>query len=426
MKRLVFISWMLLPLPIVRADAEPLALPPVPWSDLVSDTIAHNPERLFYEAALKAARADATTAGRLAPPEIHGGAGSKRTRDFPTGLAGEGVAWSVGVSQTFEWPGRLSLRKAIANEDVTLAELGYQRFIQALGHRTRLLALQLAGGRARSEVAAQVAARLREVREMLVLRDPGGVTPALEIRILEATELTIRRKAAEAHLAEDGARVELNLLRGKSVSTALGVEATAPVIDELPPLDTLLAAAQTNNFDIRTRASELRQQGFRVELSKNERWPAFTLGPQFTEENSLSQDRQAGVVLSIPLPLWRTSASNVEAAKSRRIQAETVLATTRREVERRIVQAEHGWEIRTAELANWRTNSVDEFRAAAELADRHFRLGAVPAATYVELQRQYLEAVETLLNTRREALEHVLELEQLSGVDLTSTSFSRP
>ena len=45
-------------------------------------------------------------------------------------------------------------------------------------------------------------------------------------------------------------------------------------------------------------------------------------------------------------------------------------------------------------------DSVGRFKEAAELADRHYRLGAVPVATYVELQKQYLEAVEALLDDR--------------------------
>ena len=60
--------------------------------------------------------------------------------------------------------------------------------------------------------------------------------------------------------------------------------------------------------------------------------------------------------------------------------------------------------------------------AAAALADRHYRLGAVPIATYVELQKQYLEAVEALLDTRTEALEAGHQLELLTGVSLSITS----
>ena len=394
--------------------------------DLVSETIKSNPERLFYEAALQGARAELSTAGRLPQPEVHGTAGAKRSRDFQSGLSGEGVAWSVGVSQTFEWPGRLSLRKAIANLEVELAELGYQRFVHALGNRVRLLALTLSGSQERSEVASKVANRLHELRETLLQRDPAGVTPILEVRILEATELTLRKRAAEARLSEDSARVELNLLRGQPTGAEMEVVAEIPILGEIPPVDVLLSSAETNNFDLRSRTAELKQQGFRIDLARNERWPAFTVGPQFSEENSLGQDRLAGVAVSFPLPLWKNPANNVAAAQARRLQAETLLAVSRRDIERRVVNSLHSWQAKKTELENWRPDSVEQFRAASELADRHFRLGAVPATTYVEIQRQYFEAVDTLLNTRREVLENVLELEQLTGMDLTHSLPGKP
>jgi outer membrane protein, heavy metal efflux system len=42
-------------------------------------------------------------------------------------------------------------------------------------------------------------------------------------------------------------------------------------------------------------------------------------------------------------------------------------------------------------------------------------MGAVPVTTYVEMQLQYLEALEALLATRGEALEHWHQLELLVG-----------
>ena len=38
-------------------------------------------------------------------------------------------------------------------------------------------------------------------------------------------------------------------------------------------------------------------------------------------------------------------------------------------------------------------------------------------ATYVELQNSYLDAVEALLDTQREALEAGLKLQELTGLD---------
>ena len=49
------------------------------------------------------------------------------------------------------------------------------------------------------------------------------------------------------------------------------------------------------------------------------------------------------------------------------------------------------------------------------MADRHYRLGAVPIGTYVELQDKYLEATEAINEVQTQALEAALTLEQLTG-----------
>jgi cobalt-zinc-cadmium efflux system outer membrane protein len=70
---------------------------------------------------------------------------------------------------------------------------------------------------------------------------------------------------------------------------------------------------------------------------------------------------------------------------------------------------------RVEEMERWRSNAIEELKEAAALADRHYRLGAVPLATYVELQKQYLDAVEAILESKREALVAAQELEILTG-----------
>ena len=76
------------------------------------------------------------------------------------------------------------------------------------------------------------------------------------------------------------------------------------------------------------------------------------------------------------------------------------------------------YETKLREMARWRPDSVQHFKEAAEVADRHYRLGAVPISTYVELQKQYLDAVEGLLDTKKEALEAAAQLELLTGIPL--------
>ena len=178
----------------------------------------------------------------------------------------------------------------------------------------------------------------------------------------------------------------------------------------------LVAMARTNNFELRVRAVELAQQGLRVDLAKNERFPAISVGPSISEERAGERERIIGVGVSLPLPLWSRNKGNIEAAVARQMQAEVSLNVTERAVERKVVEAALTFETKRREMARWRPDSAQHFKDAAELADRHYRLGAVPISTYVELQKQYLEAVEGLLDTKKEALEAASQLELLTGL----------
>jgi cobalt-zinc-cadmium efflux system outer membrane protein len=381
---------------------------------LVAEALERNPEQKFYDAEIAAAKAGRKTAGLLANPELSGSVGGKLVRGG--GVSSDGVAWSVSLAQPFEWPGRIGLRKAIANHDIELAELGYERFKVALAGRVRTLAYGLFAAQEKSAAASEVAERFKALREVLVQRDPAGLTPLLETRVIEATELNAQRKASEALLATQAALLELNLLRGASPEARLSIAQTHLVFRQADRLESLQSLARTNNFELRVRATELAQQGFRVELAKNERYPAISVGPAYSEEHAGDRERVLGVGISLPLPLWNRNQGNIETALARQMQAEVSLTVTERELQRQVVEAALTYETKLREMAKWRPDSVQHFKEAAELADRHYRLGAVPIATYVELQKQYLDAVEGLLDTKKQALEAAARLELLTGL----------
>jgi cobalt-zinc-cadmium efflux system outer membrane protein len=165
----------------------------------------------------------------------------------------------------------------------------------------------------------------------------------------------------------------------------------------------------------------LAQQGFRVELAKNERFPAISVGPTLSEERAGDRERIIGVGLSLPLPLWNSNKGGIEAAVARQTQAEVSLKVLQRETQRKVIEAALTHEAKLRQMSKWRPDAVAHFREAAELADRHYRLGAVQIAAYVELQKQYLEAVEALLDTKKEALEAAIQLELLTGLKLPLT-----
>lgn len=409
-----------------NAPAEPVtnAAPGTTLDALVAQALSGNPEIQFYEAEIALAKAGRKSAGLWQNPVLSGAAGGKNSRNRDSGLSAEGSAWSVSLMQPFEWPGRLGLRKAIANREIQLAELGLERFRVALASRVRILAYGVFVAQEKAGVAREVAERFKALREVLVQRDPAGIAPLLETRVIEATEVTMQRKASEAELASQSALLELNQLRGVGPGEALVIHEPRFDFGRIAATNVLLAQAWTNNFELRVRTAELAQQGFKVALARNERYPAISVGPSYSEENAFDRERILTLGVSFPLPLWNRNTANIDAAAARQLQAEASLFVAQREVERKVIEAALTYDTQLREMAKWRGDAVQHFREAAELADRHYRLGAVPVSTYVELQKQYLEAVDSLLETKKEALDAVQQLELLTGlpVPLTGTA----
>jgi cobalt-zinc-cadmium efflux system outer membrane protein len=386
---------------------------------LVNEVLEKNPELALYRSEIDAAKGARKTASALSNPEFSGSLGRKRVWDEEGELTGEGAAGEASVMQSLEWPGRIGLRRAIAERDIELAELGLEQFRAVLAGQAKSAIYDAAAAQELAAATREVADHFRSLREVLVQRDPAGLTPLLETRVIEAMELTMQRKAGEAAIAAQAALFRLNRLRGAAADSELSLDR---LLLSFQPLKkdrrTLAALASANDLSVRLRELELARQGFRVDLAGNEQFGAVAVGPSFSQERAGDRERVIGAALSVPLPLWNQNQGNIEMAKAQKSQAETSLDIARHEAERRVIEAAVIYETRFKEMAAWRPDSVRHFKEAAELADRHYRLGAVPVSIYLELQTQYLEAVEGLQSTRREALEAALELELLTQTPL--------
>jgi cobalt-zinc-cadmium efflux system outer membrane protein len=413
----LFIGVLITGVASTRAENARVALSHMTPAALVRHALANNPELKFYAAEIAVAKGTLKTAGTIRNPELHTEAGYKNTRDNSGGPRGEGAAWSVSVNQTFEYPGRIALRKAIAKGDIAIAELHLQQFRLTLAARVRTLAYSVSIAQERSMAAREVADRFQALSDVLAQRPMAGVTPLLETRIIDANTLNFRRQEREAELAAKTAVAELNQLCGGPTTATIQVNAGELNLLKMS-FQTLVDVARANAFDIRIRQAELAQQGFKVALAKNERFSAIAVGPYYSQENAADKEQRAGIGISLPLPLWDRNVGNIETGKAREQLAQASLLTTQREVERRVTQSAATFEAKRDEIAEWQVATVAKFQEAAEVADRNYRLGAIALPVYVETQKQYLEIVGALQEMKKDALQAAQELEILTGLKL--------
>src|SRR5262245_4534950 len=384
---------------------------------LVQQALQRNPELNFFVAEIAAAKGAVRTAGTSRNPELSSELGYKNSHENSGGASGDGGILALSFSQTFEYPGRIALRKAIANHDLGLAGLHLQQVRLTLAARVRSLAYASTSAQERTKAVQEVASRTQALNDVLKQRPLAGVAPQLEAQIISANLRTFLRQERESTLVEKTIAAELNQLCGRSADAALMVNAS-PIVFTALSVARLVNAARSNAFDIRIRQVELAQQGFKVALSKNERFPAIAVGPFYSLENAIDREQRVGLGISLPLPLWDGNVGNIESGKARQQQAQASLALAEREVERRVTQNAATLEAKRAEIETWKNGALAKLREATELADRNYRLGAVPLTTYVEIQKQYLEAISAFNDAEKDALEAAQTLEILTGQKL--------
>tara|TARA_R110002096_G_scaffold428258_4_gene639723 strand:- start:1407 stop:2678 length:1272 start_codon:yes stop_codon:yes gene_type:complete len=388
---------------------------PAPFTieELVTQALESNPELQFYEAEIASAKAGRREAGRLGNPELDFDFGRKRSTgaDFRS----EGVAYAVALAQPLEWPGRIGLRKAIADGEIDLAELGLKRFKYALAGQVRQLAFRVSIAQEKAAVARDVAGRFNAVKDVLLQREVGGIAPHLEIKVIDAATMTMEKESLEAAVEVQMALLELNQLMGRSAVSPLVVARAKTDFPDMPEVARLMELAVERNYEMQVLRAELAQQGFRVSLAKNERYPTIKVGPYVSREEAGEVESEAGIGFSLELPIFRNGKAKVSQAQAREAQAEATINAAARRLEREVASAALVYLNSRKQLQGWPAERIDALQDSAQSADRHYRLGAVPVATYIELQEKYLEALEAVNDVKADALEAWLTIEQLTG-----------
>lgn len=402
-------------------SSESRALEPISPEALITEALARSPELNFYRAEIAAAKGGLKTAGTIRNPELNAQGGYKNAQSNSGGGLGDGGTFALSANQSFEYPGRIALRKAIASGDIELAELHLAQFRMTLAARVRTMIYGVSIAREKETIVHEVADRFEAVSNVLAQREPAGATSILEARIIEGNALTFRRQEREAALSSKTLLGQLNQLSGKPITASFQLTVARMEFSEAPRLAALLDSAGVKAFEIRLREAELAQQGFKVSLSKNERYPGIAVGPFYSYEKAADREQQLGIGISVPLPFWDRNAGNIQTAKARQDQAYASLLTAQREVERRVAEQAATYEAKREEIARWQADTLQKFRESAESADNDYRLGSVSLAIYVETQKQYLEVAGNLLDMKRDALQAAQELEILTGLKLYKT-----
>ena len=226
-------------------------------ASLIEEAYQKNPNVHFYEQEIAAARGARRGAGTWPNPDLSGQIGGKIYNSLGGQYLGTGPVWTVSLTERLEFPGRVTLRKAIADKQIALARIGFEQFRLFLRNRIEMLCYRFLAAQDRATVAKEVAHRFRDLIAVLVQREPAGPSPLIEMRILEGNAAILNRRATQAQIELQSAQFELNLLRGVSMNLPVEVAGQNVNLPTLPDSGQLIARADERNFDLQTRRRDL-------------------------------------------------------------------------------------------------------------------------------------------------------------------------
>jgi cobalt-zinc-cadmium efflux system outer membrane protein len=140
------------------------------------------------------------------------------------------------------------------------------------------------------------------------------------------------------------------------------------------------------------------------------------VGPYLSREEAGEAETTVGLAVSMPLSWSSRNQGAIQAAQARREKAEAELKAETTGRPQRAGPA--GTPLRGRGCAGGGGAGralVESLHEAADLADRQYRLGAIPVQLFLDMQREFLSVQLLRHNAQLESLKMAAELEWLAG-----------
>ena len=374
---------------------------------LVERILERHPALVAEESEVAAAEAGRLQAGLRPPPEVGVSAGFKDT-DTDSG-------YEASAEWLFTMPrgGRLDALSALAAGEVDFARAGLERTRQELAREIRLLAYRYLAASADAAVAGEIADRSKAMIELLKQRPSAGPALLLELRVIEASLVEFQEAARTFTAQRDLARLKLNLWLGHEPQAPLDLNEPLQCPDDRFEYEALVRMLERSPAVLLRLADRTRAEA-EVQLAAHEAAPEYQWGPYIAREAAGEAETVVGLAFSTPLGGGKRSEAATARARARQAAADAGLEQERLEARVELAGILKQYEGALAKVAGIPQDLVDQMRAAADLADRQYRLGAIPVQLFLDVQREFLSVQQLHHQALLEAWSHAVELRGLA------------
>jgi outer membrane protein, heavy metal efflux system len=322
--------------PLVRAETPlPDSADPV-LQALIDEALAHNPELLASRQLEVAARARPVQASARAGPTVgvfyqNDGVGPSLGREPMTMLG-------VSGGQDLPYPGKLGLRRQVAQADAGAAALDVERARLSVVGSVKRAYYGLLLARGLAALAVEHSNVWREVQDTARVRYASAVGSQQDMLRAQVEATRVRALHAQHHAEARARLAQLNGLLGRPPDTPVDTAASLLIRPETRSAAEVVAWSEAHSPELKAAALAIERDERAVELARLEFKPDFNVQGGLMYRGSLPPMWQASVSAALPSRArakggLAEAQARLEASKARR---EDVRIRLRATVEQRL------------------------------------------------------------------------------------------
>ena len=383
--------------------------------ELVATGLAQNAELQSYEAAVAEVKGQRRQANYFKNPNLAFGIGVREVRDNQNVIQGTGTTLNAALLQTFQFPGKGTLKKAIDNKNIGIAELGLAQFRLTLASQIKALGYEYLAASTEADAAESVFKQSNEMLTQIGTQSSFGGRKLIENRLIQASLVELGSQIRQSSQKKEEIRTRLNALLGRPQMLPLKI--STPLLPPKTVLNDskLIIDAQNDNPLLRIRKGELERSVRELSATRLDIAPDFAIGPYLSVDNAGSLERNLGGAITANIPVWDWNIGNIESAKARKSAAEALRVKAERDVESQMLALIRTYSLIQRQITQISPDALPNIQSTSTQAKVEYLNATIGAQLYLDAQTFFLNTLQKSNQATVDAWRTLLDLNILTG-----------
>jgi len=333
-------------------------------------------------AEIKKSEAELRITRQYPNPEVEGLLSSQKGLESGTYATG----YTIGLSQTIEWPGRRGKKQEAARFGINSAQEKLSQEQINVRARCRELCYRVLADEHLVKIAAENLESAKTLLDIAEKRVHLGESRPIELVKARVEFFSLEREYGKAKTTLAGDRQVLQQFLGGGLAADFALSAEAKVVEPIVPLKSWQEAAFASHPLLAAQEAQVRQAESTLGAERQAWVPDVTVKVFHTRDVDL---RATGGGLSIPLPLWNRKEGEVAKAAAAKSQADSELRLLKQDLETKLASQYSLYETARRQVESFQTALLKEAAESFRVAQFSYEHGETSLLELLDSRRVY-------------------------------------